>query len=95
MKPESKELEAFARFLCSQRGYSPDHLEPGDMAYHSSFDLQDYRDGQYDSVFYEESNKGNADYLPDAVLPSGDPAMFMWRKFVKDALAILEFLNPQ
>jgi hypothetical protein len=93
MKPEPKELEAFARFLCSQRGYDPDHLEPGDMAFHSGFDPKLFRDGGYDAVFNDESAKGNPHFTPDAVLRNGDPAMLMWRHFVEDAMRILIFLE--
>lgn len=89
MKAEPKEIEALARFLCQRRGRDPDELEPGSVAYHSSFDLELFRYAEYDHLFDADA----PGYEPDGVCANGDPGMFAWRDHVIEAVAIRKFLN--
>jgi hypothetical protein len=87
MKQEPKQIEEFARFLCSRKGYDPDQLRGGDLCFHSTFDSEKFSDGEYDLMFNHDP-----DYAPDGE-HRGDVAMYLWRDSVEEAVKILNFLK--
>lgn len=90
MKAEPKQIEGLARLLFDHlnwgNNYTADDLRPGNLAFHSSFPINE--DNCYDEYF----DSGDPDYAPDGYLKNGDPGMYMWRDQVELAVKILNFL---
>ena len=87
MKPEHRTVERLARHLCEIGGDDPSRLEPGNLAYHTDFNHDEYINGDYDDLF-----DSDPDYEPDGN-NGKDPCMFAWRAKVRDANGILDLLG--
>ncbi len=87
MLAEPPLIEALARDLCQMNSYDPDHLEPGNMCFHSSFDSLKFANAEYDCLFDSDPA-----YAPDGH-NGKDPCMFMWRGYVTKAMALVDGYN--
>lgn len=87
MLPEPKDIESLSRFLCRLDARDPDSLREGDMCFHSSFDEKAFDNAEYECLFVN-----NPDYGPDGYL-NDNPAMFLWRDYVRKAIAVKEFFE--
>jgi len=87
-KPEIKKVAILLNVLYGTR--NSHDLRAGNLAFHSTLDPDKFRAGEYDDLF-----DSNPDFAPDGVKGNGDPAMFVWRDHVEQAMAVIEAVKTQ